>query len=235
MRWETGGGDTPASHFIEWLAEWGRIVRRRQRGLLLLTAHSAKGLEFDHVAFLDGGWDRAGRDEDLDAPRRLYYVAMTRARQTLTLARLDGSRGFQRELVDCRATILREVAELPPCPEAVEYRHVRPTLQEVDLGFAGRRRAGDPMHGAIAALSAGDPLEVRVGRNERWTLLDRAGRAVGRLAKSFKPPPGSRCRSAEVFAVVGWSREASDPKFLGAMKCDVWEAVVPELVFEPDR
>ena len=230
---ETGGGEIPVGHFIEWLAEWGRDVRRRQRGLLLLTAHRAKGLEFDHVAVLDGGWDRAGRDEDPDAPRRLYYVAMTRARQTLTLAWLDGSRGFQAELVDRPATVLREAAELPPCPEAVEYRHVRPTLRDVNLGFAGLRPAGDPMHGAIAALSIGDPLEVRVGGDGRWTLLDRAGRAVGRLAKSFRPPPGSRCRSAEVFAIVSWSREVSDPKFLDAMKCDAWEAVVPELVFEP--
>ena len=230
---ETGGGETPVDQFIEWLAEWGRDIRRRQRGLLLLTAHRAKGLEFDHVAVLDGGWDRTGRDEDPDAPRRLYYVAMTRARQTLTLARLDGSRGFHAELVDHAATVRREAAELPPCSEAVEYRHVRPTLQDVDLGFAGRRQVGDSMHGTIAALSIADPLDVRVGKDGRWELLDRDGRAVGRLARSFRPPSEARCRSAEVFAVVGWSREASEPKYRDAMRCDAWEAVVPELVFEP--
>ena len=82
---ETGGSETPLDHFTEWLAEWGRDIRRRQRGLLLLTAHRAKGLEFDHVVVLDGGWDKVGRGEDPDAPRRLYYVAMTRARQTLAL------------------------------------------------------------------------------------------------------------------------------------------------------
>ena len=196
---------------------------------------SAKGLEFDHVAVLDGGWDRVGRDEDPDAPRRLYYVAMTRARQTLTLARLDDSRGLVAELTDHPATISREAAELPPCPKAVAYRHVRPTLREIDLGFAGRRRAGDPMHSAITALSIDDPLDVRVGKDGRWTLLDRAGRTVGRLAGSFRPPSASRCRSAATFAVVGWSREASDPKYRDAMRCDAWEVVMPELVFEPDR
>ena len=83
---ETGGAETPGDACIEWLAEWAREVWRRQRGLLLLTAHRAKGLEFDHVIVLDGAWDRIGDDEDADAPRRLYYVAMTRARQTLALA-----------------------------------------------------------------------------------------------------------------------------------------------------
>ena len=58
---------------------------------------------------------------------------------------------------------------------------------------------------------------------------------MGRLAKSFKPPPGMRCRSAEVFAVVSWSREATDPEYRDALQCDAWETVVPELVFEPDR
>ena len=89
---ETGGTEVAVDHFIEWLAEWGRDVRRRQRGLLLSTAHRAKGLEFDHIVVLDGGWDRVDRGEDPDAPRRLYYVAMTRARQTLALVRFQESR-----------------------------------------------------------------------------------------------------------------------------------------------
>ena len=87
---EAGEGvEVAVDHFIEWLAEWGRDARRRQRGLLLLTAHRAKGLEFDHVVVLDGGWDRVGTGEDPDARRRLYYVAMTRARQTLVLVRFE--------------------------------------------------------------------------------------------------------------------------------------------------
>ena len=232
---EAGGGETPVEHFIEWLAEWGRDIRRRQRELLLLTAHRAKGLEFDHVVVLDGGWDRTGRNEDPDASRRLYYVAMTRARQTLTLARLDGRPGFQDVLLDHAAAIRREAAELPPCPAAAKYHHIRPTLQDVDLGFAGRRPPGHPLHVAIAALSIGDPLDVRAEQDGRWVLRDRDGCAVGRLARSFAPPPGTRCRSAAVYAVAGWSRDASDPRYRDSVLCDAWEVVVPELVFEPER
>ncbi|MXW87293.1 MAG: ATP-dependent helicase, partial [Boseongicola sp. SB0667_bin_21] len=232
---ENGNGEIPVDHFIEWLAEWGRDIRRRQRGLLLLTAHRAKGLEFDHVVVLDGGWDRVGPREDTDAPRRLYYVAMTRARKTLTLAHFTDSRGFQDELVGRAMTVKREAAELPPCSKAVEYRYVRPALEDVDLGYAGRRRARDPVHAAIGALLAGDSLDVRIGSDGRWVLLDEHNRVVGRLAESFKPPSGMRCHAAAVFALVGWSREASDSKYHDAMKCDAWEVVIPELVFKPDR
>ena len=55
MGYRHKGRETPVNNFIEWLAEWGRDVRRQQRGLLLVTAHSAKGLEFDHVVVLDSG------------------------------------------------------------------------------------------------------------------------------------------------------------------------------------
>ncbi len=232
---EAGCGEIPAAHFIEWLAEWGREIRRRQRGLMLLTAHRAKGLEFDHVTVLDGSWERAGSGEDLDAPRRLYYVAMTRARKTLTLAGLDGSRGLHAELADGPGVIRRKAAELPPRPEAAKRRHVRLTLKDVDLGFTGRCPPSDPVHAAVAALSIGDPLEIQPEKDGRWNLLDRSGRRVGRLARSFKPPSGQRCLSAEVFAVVGRSREAAEPEFRGFIKCDDWEVVLPELLFEPVR
>ena len=232
---ETGGAESPVDHFIEWLAEWGREARRRQRGLLLSTAHGAKGLEFDHVAVLDGGWDRVGRGEDRDAPRRLYYVAMTRARQTLMLARFDESHGFADELAGHSSVIRREPVALPPASASLEYQYVRPALRDVDLGFAGRRSARDPLHRAIAGLSPGDPLDTRITSQGRWELLDVNGAVVGRLAKGFQPPTGTRCRSAAVLAVTGWSREASDPAFQDSIKCDAWEVIVPELIFEPTR
>ena len=230
---ETGGGDVPVDHMVEWLAEWGREIRRRQHGLLLLTGHSAKGLEFDHVVVLDGGWDRVGRDEDPDAPRRLYYVAMTRARQTLSLTRMEEPGPFQEVLRDHPSVMHRKPTALPPASPALSYRHVRIGLQDVDLGFAGRQSNGRSIHRAIAALSPGDPLETRIAGQGRWELLNPAGSVVGRLARSFKPPPGMRCRGAEVLATVGWSREASESRYRDSIRCDAWEVVVPELVFEP--
>ena len=230
---ETGGGDMTVDHFIEWLAEWGRDIRRRQHGLLLLSGHRAKGLEFDHVAVLDGGWDRVGHDEDPDEARRLYYVAMTRARHTLMLARFDGPHRLQEVLLDSPSVVHREQMELLPGSEALGYRYVRTDIKAVDLGFAGRHRSHNEVHRAIAALAPGDPLETRVADRGIWELLDQPGRVVGRLAKSFSPPAGMRCRSAEVMAVVGWSREGSDPQYRDSIKCDTWEVIVPEFVFEP--
>ena len=231
---ETGAGETPVNHFIEWLAEWGRDIRRRQHGLLLLTGHRAKGLEFDHVIVLDGGWQRAGAGEDPDAPRRLYYVAMTRARQTLALARLQGSHGLLEALSD-RSVARREAVELPPAPKALGYRYIRASLGDVDLGFAGRRGDRHPLHRSIAALSPGDPLDIRISERGHWELLDRTGTTVGCLSRSFEPPAGTRCRRATILAIIGWNREITPLQYRENVQCDFWEVVVPELVFEPDQ
>ena len=229
---EAGRGPAPTDSFIEWLAEWGRDVRRRQRGILLLTAHRAKGLEFEHAVVLDGHWDRVGPEEDSDAPRRLYYVAMTRARQTLALGRFAAPHPIQDRLRDSSAVLWREPASLPsPAPELERrYRHL--SLRDVYLSFVGRKPSADRVHRAIEALSPGDQLQVRQ-QSGRWELLDGAGVVVGTLAGRFEPPADTRCVDASVASIVSWKRSYSDPQYQQQLKCDRWEVVVPELIFEP--
>ncbi len=231
---ETGGGENSVDFFIEWLAEWGREARRRQRGLLLLTAHRAKGLEFDHVVVLDGGWDRVGPGEDADAPRRLYYVAMTRARQTLALARLSGPHRLQDALKDVPSVLHRQSLDsLPAAPPELSRIYRRLSLRDVFLSYAGYRPSDDPVHRTIASLSPDDQLQVRAGQN-RLELLDRKGTVVGQLAASFEVPHGFRCKFATVLAIVTWSREKSEPEYRQGLRCDEWEVVAPELVFESE-
>jgi ATP-dependent DNA helicase RecQ len=229
---ETGGAELPTAHFTEWLAEWGRDMRRRQKGLLLLTAHRAKGLEFDHVAVLDGGWDRAGANEDRDASRRLFYVAMTRARQTLVLSRLRGRHAFFDAFAGHTGCLQRGEADLAPPSSALARKYALLTLADVDLGFAGRRPDHHRVHRAIAALSTGDPLALRRA-GEKWELLDSGGNCVGRLAAAYDPPQDMACIEARVQAVVVRRREDAGPEHLRSLRCDRWEVVVPELVFEP--
>ena len=101
------------------------------------------------------------------------------------------------------------------------------------LSFAGYRRPDHPVHRAIAALSPGDRLQVRV-ETGHWQLMDRTGVVVGSLAGVFKAPIGMRCSYATVLAIATWYRESSDSQYQGQLRCDGWEKVVPELVFEPD-
>ena len=229
---EATGDATTVNHLVEWLAEWGRDIRRRQRGLLLLTAHSAKGLEFDHVVVLDGGWDRRGNGEDIDAPRRLYYVAMTRARQTLTLAAFEHPTQLLNSLRGQASVRLRQPGARLADADGLGRLYVTASLCEVDLGFAGRRNARDVVHRSIANLSTGDALELKMAAEGRPRLYDSRGNLVGFMANAFRPPNGKTYQSARVSAIIKWTREIADPKYLEHTKCDAWEVVVPELVFE---
>ena len=76
-------------------------------------------------------------------------------------------------------------------------------------------------------------MDVRASSG-RWELLDRNGTIVGQLANSFEAPDDMRCAFATVLAVATWDRERSEPEYRDRLRCDRWEVVVPELVFEPD-
>ena len=80
--------------------------------------------------------------------------------------------------------------------------------------------------GALAALSPGDSLQVRVGP-KRWEILDCNGLVVGQLAAGFNALDGMRCIHAKVFAIVAWDRERSEPQYQDGLACDDWEVVVP--------
>ena len=145
-----------------------------------------------------------------------------------------GVNPFQDNLRDSSFVLRRQPpVSLPPAAPELARLFRRLSLSDVFLSFAGYRHPSHPVHRAIASLSAGNPLQVRVGAN-RWELLDGNGTVVGQLAGGFEAPPGMRCTDATVLAIATWEREHSEPLYQRALLCDAWEVVAPELVFEPD-
>ena len=228
---EVSAAELPVQHFKAWLAEWGREIRRRQTGLLLLSAHRAKGLEFRHAAVLDGAWDRRGNNEDRDAARRLYYVAMTRARETLTLLRGRIENPMVDALPDDGCLLRRRIGLASESRAGLQRSYDRLSMRNVDLGLAGRYLTSHEVHAAIRDLQPWDPLSL-VRRGDRLELQDSDGRVVGRLAKAYSIPDGRQCVEARVAAIVVRRREDTEPAYLDSVKCDQWEVVVPELVFD---
>lgn len=217
----------PVPDIVQWFGEWARDVRGEQQGLLLLTAHRAKGLEFDHVVILNGGWDRPSRGEDEDAPRRLFYVAMTRARATLTIL-TAGPHAF----VQPSDAILPRRITINATPlSGARLRYMPPDPKRVDLSFAGRLSAGDPSLAAIAAARPGDPV-LLLRHGERWRIEDAQGQTLGRLSRAFTPPEGAEFLRGEVAAVLKWRREDGEDEYDHLLRRDEWEVVLPELVFE---
>jgi ATP-dependent DNA helicase RecQ len=228
---ETGESEQPVDHCIEWLAEWARDTRSKQTGLLLLSAHRAKGLQFDNVAILDGSWD-SKRDEDPDAQRRLYYVAMTRARRALVLAQMERNQ-LLASLPDDHCLLRRSADVAPVFSRELSRKYLRLSLGDVDLGFAGRYARTHPVHTALARLVPGSALSLHENGSQ-LELRDSDQNVVGRLARAFELPKGMRCVSAKVASIYVRFAEDSSEEYRDRMRSDRWEVVVPELVFEPD-
>ena len=168
----------PVPDLVEWFAEWSGDTRGEQRGLLLLTAHRAKGLEFDYVVILDGGWEQPSRGEDADAPRRLFYVAMTRARRSLAIM-ANGAHPFLKPQQD--AVLKRAVVPDPAGLAGRPPHYVTPDLKLVDLSWAGRLNDGHPALAAINAAQVGDPVTL-VADGTAWIIRNAKGQTVFRRA-----------------------------------------------------
>jgi ATP-dependent DNA helicase RecQ len=102
----------------------------------------------------------------------------------------------------------------------------------VDLGFAGRSESDAPVHRAIANLTTGAVLLLKLER-DKFILKDQNGTTVGRLAAAYAAPAGMQCISACVAAVIVRYKTDSEPEFQRFTRCERWEVVVPELVYAP--
>ena len=71
-----------------WSSTATRSQKGEAKGVSLMTMHSSKGLEFRVVYILDANegitpHKKAVLDVDLEEERRMFYVAMTRAKERL--------------------------------------------------------------------------------------------------------------------------------------------------------
>ena len=84
---------------------------------VMMTIHSAKGLEFDHVflvGFEDGlfpGMRSIGDAEEMEEERRLCYVAITRARKTLDISHARQRMLYGRTNSALASRFLKEIPE----------------------------------------------------------------------------------------------------------------------------
>jgi ATP-dependent DNA helicase RecQ len=180
-------------------------------------------LEFDHVLILDaGGWTESNDDE-----RRLFYVAMTRARKTLTLCQQQTkSHAF---ISDCADLCLMSEPSRDTTDPTFAHKTWVADPEQVFLSWPGYFSPISRIHQTISKLDYGDYLSLRVRADGKpgWEIADERGEVVTRMSQKFKPPPGE-ILSIRVSAIL--VRHAKDGE---AVRCQDWEIVLPEIKFLP--
>ncbi len=222
------GDHTPAPVTLtDWLYEYARTLRTRPpSGLYLGTVHASKGLEFRHVALLDGGW-RLDPDS-VEQERRLYYVGMTRAEQTLTVCRHAGATSFVSSI---ESDVLHQPVHMAS-DATLDTRYQSASLKDVDIGYSGSHNPSHPIHAAIAGLREGDTLNLLAMQN-RYLLTDGDGVVVGKMSASFTPELDHAQYTVAGVIVRYRTDVKNDRLFAGRIKCAQWEVVVPRMTLAP--
>ena len=186
-------------------------------GVTLITLHSTKGLEFDHV-FLTGMEDgicphsrSLNEEKGIEEERRLVYVGMTRARKTLTLTRAVYRRVFGNEQQMRASLPSRFLAEIPG--ELVET--VRGSMAEIG---ETRRYEPDPEYSYSAeeftrrVRGISTPSIRATQRKAPGSTAPTFGRSAMKRGAQADPLLGQKVRHPEygVGTVVGVEGEDED-------------------------
>ncbi len=182
----------------------------------LMTLHSAKGLEFDavYLAGLEEGVLPHSRsfntNADIEEERRLFYVGMTRAKQSLVLSRATYRRSYGEDRL--RASLpSRFLAEIPAdlieaaAGSQSEPRETRRYESDAESseGYSYRSRRAPYGRSAYAPSPSGRSAYGRVAKPRSSAT---AGRASG------DPLVGTRVRHSKfgVGTIIGVEGEGED-------------------------
>jgi DNA helicase-2/ATP-dependent DNA helicase PcrA len=185
-------------------------------GATLITLHSTKGLEFDHV-FLTGLEDgicphsrSINEDGGVEEERRLVYVGMTRARQSLTLTRAVYRRMFGNEQQMRASMPSRFLGEIPS--ELVDT--ARGSMAEIGQT---RRYEPDPEYSYSAEeflrrVRGSPPAAQRAPQRKTSTPASSLARSSIKRVANADPLLGQKVRHPEygVGTVVGVEGEDDD-------------------------
>ena len=102
--WQNSKGYGTIKEWFEHIESYGKMLKEQNKkngekeGVSLMTMHAANGLEFDTVFVIEANegscpYKKATADEEIEEERRLFYVAMTRAKRKLVISYVKEKNG----------------------------------------------------------------------------------------------------------------------------------------------
>ena len=235
--WQEETGDEPVA-----LAEWIDYVhealaqRRREermgQGVFLNTIHGAKGMEYKHV-LLCGNGTGPRTPADTERDRRVFYVGMTRARDTLAIFnRKDSRNPLTADLVGTCFAPRRHTGQLTNGQSATIREYDVFGLEDLYMDYLGGRAPSDPAVCALKALQPGARLGIRQ-EGDKIQLTAPVGKVVAQLsAKATKEWTHRLPQVIEVRLLGSYTRVRSDVEenYAARLQADEWEVPICEVV-----
>ena len=246
---QTGHDPCPVKHILDTLYHAMDDTKRDRmigQGVHVGTVHSAKGLEFPHVIISGGGWPRpygssTQEQAEAEAERRVYYVAMTRAVDTLTLiTHRDHRIPYETDLLGQDGQppgpgLIRLRSGVASGPAPTQHRIPRTYqvlgLQDLYISYAGTHPPKHPIHTALTQLQTGDQVRLKVPPSGRVQIAA-ANQAVGQLSKAASTTlRDSRAQVEEtrILGLVQWTADDCAPEYRHWLQTDTWEIPILEI------
>jgi RecQ family ATP-dependent DNA helicase len=197
---------------------------RDEDAVLVTTCHGAKGLEFQNVLLLGDGFST--NTKEIESERRLFYVAMTRAKEELVICSTKQAQ-FVHEtgVVPEKLTVKTDYL-----PERMFYIDLTPG--DINLGHPATKSKQQ----IIIRLTEGVELLMQVNSYKNgWNILTADGQCIGALSKKANAelskkgcvPEKFNFRSGEV-TVKSIYRHLNIDDVSGEIRED-WFVVVPQI------
>ncbi|MGI0484992.1 RecQ family ATP-dependent DNA helicase [Pantanalinema rosaneae CENA516] len=149
--------------------------------VLVTSCHGAKGLEFKYVILIADGFDY--RQDKIESERRLFYVAMTRAKEKLILTHSQNSRFIQES--EATPYPIENISIDPP--QFVFYVDLSPYGSlvkdggDINLGYKATRENQD----LIKQLQEGNQLKIKINRfQNNWGIYTSDNIEIGELSSN---------------------------------------------------
>jgi len=228
---ETDNAEISKQQLLEYLYETLAELRRDGRlglGVFLSTIHSVKGMEFSHVFILDGNWSTPATEEQ----RRLLYVAMTRAKETLCLLRRqDLNNPYLQSLNgDCILQRHNEAETSHPITLGNKQYTIL-GLKDFDLAYAGSCTERHPVHQALANLDIGSEVELY---NQNGKVVVRKDNVIiallSKKAQQHWQNQLMHIQSASIIAMITRYKTDSEKEYQSRCKVEQWEVPMIEVI-----
>ncbi len=239
-REETADSIQPITRVTDRLYEFVAEKRREKvlgEGIFMSTIHAAKGMEFPHVFVLDGDWRHPADSARWEEERRIMYVAMTRAEETLRLLKIQGKPNPFLKEINGNFVMPFTHGGMVEHSDDVDKRYEITGLNEIYLDYAGGFPQTHPIHSRLTALATGQRVNL-VMKTERLEIRDHNGECVGRLSKEGAGRWRKCLENILEVRVVGMlqrNRDDPDAPFQKQIKADKWEVPVLEIISTAQR
>ena len=200
------------------------------KGVLLGTIHSVKGMEFSHVFILDGGWQLHNMEEE----RRLYYVGMTRAKESLYLCSLQS---FDNPHISCLTgngyvnPTIASGKHLDGFNNNITISIIG--MQDLYLSYAGLFPESHMIHKYLCDLQTGEKVNL-LKKNNRIFIVNGKNQTIAALSQKGYEKWQHKINgviSAKILGVIKRNPDNSEQKeFDKNLKTGSWELPIIEVL-----